>query len=174
MHIAWRNVAFGDGSVISSSVTECETAELQHLASGRHVLEIGSAYGYSAVAMALGGAQHITAVDPHAEYDSASVMMANLHAYGVTGKVTMIMDTSDHALAELAGTQFGLVFIDGDHSAKQVKRDVQGSLEMLAPGGILACHDYDEDCQPDVRPVLDEIFPGGPLRLVDTLFVVKR
>jgi hypothetical protein len=34
-----------------------------------------------------------------------------------------------------------LIFIDGDHSAKQVYKDVLNSLKWLAPGGLIVMHD---------------------------------
>jgi Methyltransferase domain len=57
---------------------------------------------------------------------------------------------------------FGLIFVDGDHQAEAVRHDVGWALRLLAPGGVLACHDYGEDCCcPGVRQALDELFPEG-------------
>lgn len=45
---------------------------------------------------------------------------------------------------------------------------------VLAAGGILACHDYGEDCCcAGVREALDGLFPAGPDELTGSLFVVK-
>jgi len=141
----------------------------------REVLEVGSAYGYSAVAMALAGG-HVTAVDPHSWLPSLEPMMANLADYGVADKVHVVVETSFHALSVMvaAGRKFDVVFIDGDHSAKAVREDVRLALQVLAPGGTLACHDYTEACCcPEVGPTLDGLFPEGPTLVVDTLFVVE-
>jgi len=182
MHLPWRDVAPGDGPAISTSVQPEEAAALAQLASGAgEVLEIGSAFGYSAIVMALAGA-HVTAVDPHTWVpDSLAGMERNLVAYGVTDRVAILAESSAPVLATFALaiahvplTPFGLVFIDGDHSAPAVRADVDAALKVLRPGGVLACHDYGEDCCcPGVRQALDEAFPGGPDELTGSLFVVK-
>lgn len=177
MHLPWLGVAPGDGPVISTSVTAAETATLARLAAAAgDVLEIGSAYGYSAIIMALAGAR-VTAVDPHTWVPgSLPVMEANLAAYGVADRVLILVRQSLPVMSALAaqGTRFGLVFIDGDHSAAAVRKDVTAALGLLRPGGVLACHDYGEDCCcPGVRQALDELFPAGPDELTGSLFVVK-
>ena len=178
MHLTWADTAPGDGPPISTSVQPAEAAALAALAAQPpwDVLEIGSAYGYSAVLMALTGA-HVTAVDPHTWIGgSLPTMEANLDAYGVAGQVEIVRDHSVPALARMAaaGESFGLVFIDGDHSAQAVRADVAAAMTVLAPGGILAVHDYGEDCCcAGVREALDGLYPAGPDELTGTLFVVK-
>lgn len=173
MQLIWRDVAPGDGPPISTSLTEAETAELQLLAEEGDVLEIGSAYGYSTVALAL-VANHVDAVDPHTGHGSLYEMQANLNAYGVAGRVTVIQQMSQVALPELhaAGNRYDLVWIDGDHAAATVEHDVEWARKLLEPGGVIACHDYDEVTCPGVRQALDKLF-GGPGRLVDTLAVYE-
>jgi predicted O-methyltransferase YrrM len=177
MHLPWHDTAPGDGPPISTSVLPAEAAKLAALAAGQYVLEIGSAYGYSAVTMALTGSP-VTAVDPHTWIPgSLPAMERNLDAYGVQDRVTIVQQPSADVLAALAGDRQngpGLVFVDGDHSYEAVRADVTGALKVLRPGGVLACHDYGEDCCcPGVRQALDEIFPGGPDELAGSLFVVK-
>ena len=176
MHLAWRDVAPGDGPAISTSVTAAEAAELGRLAEGREVLEIGSAYGYSAVVMALAGA-HVTAVDPHNWIGgSYEVMLANLAAYGVDGRVQVIREPSQVVLPWLARecAAFGLVFVDGDHAAAAARHDIRWGLQLLDPGGTIAVHDYLEDCCcPGVREAADGIFPGGGT-VTGSMFTVVR
>jgi predicted O-methyltransferase YrrM len=161
-----------DGLLVSTSLTGNEAQALARLADGRDVLEVGSAFGFSACVMALAGARHVTAVDPHTWLNSHEAMAANLAASGVAGSVTVVRGTSPDALDGLG--PFGLAFIDGDHGAAAVMADVEAALNVLASGGVLACHDYGEDCCcPGVRAALDALFPAGPSELVDTLFVVK-
>jgi predicted O-methyltransferase YrrM len=173
MHLPWRDVPAGLASpLISTSLTANETNRLAELAAGRDVLEVGSAYGYSACVMALAGARHVTAVDPHGWLNSHDAMVANLDACGAAGSVTIVRGASPDALGGLG--PFGLAFIDGDHGAAAVMADVEAALKVLGSGGVLACHDYGEDCCcPGVRHALDALFPAGPSELVDTLFVVK-
>ena len=135
------------------------------------MLEIGSAYGYSAVAMALAGAR-VTAVDPHNWLDSYGPMVANLsYYYQVTPRVEILREDSRTALPRLVeqGCGFDLVWIDGDHAAAMVAHDVDWARKLLRPDGTLACHDYDEISCPGVREALDAWNP--PPRLVDTMAI---
>ena len=178
MRLEWRPVSPGDGPAILTSVTAAEAAELASLAAGRQVLEVGSAHGYSAVVMARAGAD-VTAVDDHNGGtwlgDTLSAMHASLAAYGVAGRVEIMQGASQRVLPVLAGEEarFGLIFVDGGHTADTVRHDVEWALRLLAPGGVLACHDYGEDTCPGVAQALDQVFPAGPSRLTDTLFVVE-
>ena len=174
MHLPWRDMPAGPGSpLISTSLTAAEANRLAELAAGRDVLEVGSAYGYSACVMALGGAAHVTAVDPHAWLGSHDAMTSNLAASGLSGRVTIVRDASPAALDGLG--PFGLVFIDGDHGAEAVAADVAAARGVLADGGVLAVHDYGETCCcPGVRQALDILFPAGPDEQVDTLAIYRE
>jgi predicted O-methyltransferase YrrM len=168
-------VAPGPGPAISTSLTAAETDRLRDLAAKEAVvLEVGSAYGYSTVAMALAGAT-VTAVDPHVAMGSRGVYEANLGFYGIAGQVETVAEYSQDALPRLFedGRRFDVAFVDGDHRRSAVAHDVEWALRLLVPGGVLACHDYGEMTCPDVAEVLDDLFPNGPSELVDTLFVVR-
>lgn len=166
----WRDLQPGDGPPISTSLTELESGELARLAAGRTVLEIGSAYGYSAIVMALAGAA-VTAVDPHIWLASLDAMRANLTAYGVADRVAIVQGDAEYELPFLGATghTFDVIFIDGDHSPDAVTRDVRLALPLLAAGGVLACHDYGEDTCPGVAQVLDAW--RRPDQVVDTLAI---
>src|SRR5215472_14861205 len=106
MHLAWRDVEpYPGGQPIMTSVLDEEIALLCELGAGRQVLEIGSAYGYSAVRMAMAGAEHVTAVDNHCGAtwlgDTRTVMEANLAVAGVADRVTIVQSDSRAALAAL-------------------------------------------------------------------------
>jgi hypothetical protein len=104
MHMPWRDVSLGEGPFISTSVTVREAAELAGFAGGQAVLEIGSAFGYSAVMMALAGGQ-VTAIDPHSWIPgSPETMTANVAAYGVAGRVAILCETSYSAMRRLTAS----------------------------------------------------------------------
>ena len=174
MHLPWRGLPPAEGAQpISTSLTVNEAATLADLATGRDVLEIGSAFGFSACVMTLAGARHVTAVDPHTWLGSHEAMVSNLDAAGVSGHATIVRDASPAALNGLG--PFGLVFIDGDHAAEAVAADVAAARAVLADGGVLAVHDYGETCCcPGVRQALDILFPAGPDEQVDTLAIYRE
>jgi predicted O-methyltransferase YrrM len=170
VRLPWRDLAPGPGPVISTSLTERETDELRRLAADADVLEIGSAFGYSAVAMALAGGR-VLAVDPHQQLASYETMLANLGFYNVADRVTIRRGDSRAVFPELvgAGLTFDLVWIDGDHAAEMVTHDVGWAVKLLRPGGTLACHDHGEATCPGVAQALDAWRPYD--YKVDTLAV---
>jgi predicted O-methyltransferase YrrM len=174
MHLPWRGLPPAEGTQpVSTSLTVNEAAALADLATGRDVLEVGSAFGFSACVMALAGAKHVTAVDPHGWLNSYAAMLSNVDACGVIDVVTVVRGASPGALAGLG--PFGLVFIDGDHDAAAVIADVEAARKLLASGGVLACHDLGEDCCcPGVRQALGALFPDGPSEHVDTLAIYRE
>jgi predicted O-methyltransferase YrrM len=171
MSLPWRHVPVEGGPPILTSITQAETAVLRELAAtAGEVVDIGSAYGYSAVVMAKAGT-HVITIDPHAgeNPDTLAVLMGNLQAYQAN-TVTVSVGTSQEVLPRLPLGWFGLVFIDGDHREPSVIHDVEWALKLLRPGGVLAAHDLDEATCPGVRAALDRLF-DHPQPTVDTLFV---
>jgi predicted O-methyltransferase YrrM len=177
MHLPWRDVAPGAGPVISTSVTAGEASMLSALAEGRTVLEIGSAFGYSAVLMALAGAEGVTAVDPHDWIaQSYEIMTANLAAYGVADRVGIVRKQSQDFFPLLASVEsrFGMVFIDGDHSAPAATHDMRWAVQLVDPGGVIVVHDVGETCCcPGVGEAARVVFPEGGV-MVDTMLVVQQ
>jgi len=178
MKLDWRLMVPGGplapdaGPPISTSLTMAETDQLRWLGAGADVLEIGSAYGYSTVALASVSAR-VVAVDPHLDLGSLEILKANLDAYEVADRVDIRVGYSQDVLPALSaeGRQFDLVWIDGDHQAHAVTHDVQWALRLLREDGTLACHDYDEVTCPGVRQALDAWKP--PPTLVDTLAIYR-
>lgn len=54
---------------------------------------------------------------------------------------------SDDFFFVYKGPNFDVIFVDGDHSYKQVKEDVVNALSFLNPGGFVIMH----DCNPQTR-----------------------
>lgn len=54
-----------------------------------------------------------------------------------------IRSTSDQFFAN-NNDKFDLIFIDGDHTCRQVFRDIKSSLDVLSPNGTIIVH----DCNP--------------------------
>jgi predicted O-methyltransferase YrrM len=175
MRLEWRDVDVDGGPPINTSLTGVEAAWLVKAAAGQaHVLEVGSAYGYSTVLLA-GAADHVDAVDPHVDLGSVEVLRGNLAARNLTRRVTILEGFSQVLLPQLRaqGLRYGVVFVDGDHTQAAVEHDAVWGLRLLQPGGLLCCHDYDEATCPGVRAGLDRLL-GRPPTLVDTLAVYPR
>ena len=171
--LVWKDTPMDSGPSIPTSLTPAETEKLRELASGKVVLEIGSAYGYSAIHMAQAGAQHVFAVDPHAGElpNSLAVMRDNLVIHGVADQVTILLGMSQIVLPALnrAGAMFGFVFVDGNHNVA-VRGDVDSAF-ALAPR--VAVHDYGEDTFPEIQAACDEC-PCDAVEVVDTLWIGCR
>lgn len=182
MHLPWRELLPApreERIPVSTSLTVDERNELAALAAGREVLEVGSAYGFSAITMALGGATSVLAVDPHTwckTPSSVDDMIRNVQAYAVDECVNIVVNTFFNAAASLESQdrKFSLIFIDGDHSYDTVRHDFTHARGLVTPGGVIACHDYLElCCCPEVKQALDELVPEGPAYTVDTLAVYQ-
>jgi len=131
-------------------LSSAEGAELQRLAAGNTVLEIGSLFGRSTVCMAETGAT-IVAVDPHDGFsladskwhnvDSLATLRANLAQHAVDNQVVVIA-APIQAIARHLTRSFDLAFVDGDHSHAACLRDCQIAERLVRPGGVIAVHDY--------------------------------
>jgi predicted O-methyltransferase YrrM len=176
MRLPWRPLApgVGLGPPIDTSLTEAETDELRRLAKGARVLEVGTAYGYAAIAMALGGATEVVTIDPHQALGSLAPARDHVAAWRVADRVRLLVGVAGEVLPRFRPGSFDLAFVDGDHQASSVRLDARLARQAVRPGGWLAFHDYREDDCPGVAQVLDELWPLGPRLLVDTLFVVPR
>jgi predicted O-methyltransferase YrrM len=67
------------------------------------------------------------------------------------------------AVAALVGPErFDFVWLDGDHEYPDVKADLEAYRPLLAPGGLLAGHDFDPSF-PGVPRAVREFCPGYAL-----------
>jgi hypothetical protein len=139
---------------IPSAVTGEEAARLASLASGGDVLELGAWHGFSTVILAQ-AARRVTSVDWHQGDGSLSAMgeagadtwesyRANLARYGVAGKVDARRGRFADVLPALRrqGVLFDGCFLDAQHDAEAVQRDLDMVLPLIRPGGWVAFHDY--------------------------------
>lgn len=134
------------------------------------ILEIGTAWGYSAACLASAAPQaRLTTLNPKAkEYPLAvkylsywpNVQVLNVKSWDYVEQTT---DTYD------------FIFVDGDHG--QVRRDLVW-WEFLNPGGLLLFHDYAPDgswrpCQP-VYDAVNEFARDDLKRPLDVLIEDDR
>jgi predicted O-methyltransferase YrrM len=130
------------------------------------VLEVGTFIGASTVhiAEALSGSREanrnsasLTTVDindvndvrrkPWIQHGATHSPRELLDQLGLSDLVQFVNRPS---LAYLAACEekFDLIFLDGDHSAEAVYREIPAALELLNPGGVILLHDYFTDQKP--------------------------
>jgi predicted O-methyltransferase YrrM len=161
IHLPWRDLT-PPGSVnpINTSLLMEEIEALVGWAKDKVVLEVGAARGFSTVALGHVASQLVT-IEPGGWVCPLSELVANLDREGLDDAVEILSGFSTEIMPLLVaqGFKYDLIFIDGDHAAETLEKDVLYALRLLAPGGILACHDYLEDCCVDVKPTCDRLLP---------------
>lgn len=143
-----------------------EGEALARLATGKRVLEIGSYCGRSTICLAQ-TAESVVSIDPHDGRGTPSPrptreeFEANLERYGVADRVLSVDNPPAPAL-------YDLIFIDGAHDAEAVREDVATARRLLAPGGLVAFHDYRlypneavDGWDPGVTQVVNELRANG-------------
>ncbi len=70
-------------------------------------------------------------------------------------RVIVLRYTSAEA-ARFIKAFLSFVYIDGNHSPKSLKRDLDLFWEQVQPGGIQAIHDYDTEAFPEIVRIVDE------------------
>jgi len=150
---------------IQGWLTLGEAEALAKLAQDKHVMEVGSYMGRSAVAMAP-GAKSIICIDhfhPKGQgqgYNSGSPSVKPDFEKNVApwrDKIDVYEMQSQQALL-LDWKRVGLLFIDGNHDFESVCNDI-GLSKWVVPGGYIAFHDSG---QGDVkRAIQEKLLPQG-------------
>ncbi len=86
--------------------------------------------------------------------DLASTYIKNIHEL-LGKKIELIIGNSQDIL-KILNKKFDLIFVDGGHSYENVKMDIQLSIPLLRPGGMLCGHDYSHSME--IKRAVDEIF----------------
>lgn len=140
------------------------------------IIEVGSAFGRSTLAMAENSKATIYAVDTwngspaelntnHKEYklldgDFAFVDFWNNLNYNITyGRVIPMRMHSRNAAKLFPAGIASMIFLDGNHDYEAVLQDILNYKPLLAEGGLLCGHDYDDSNWPGVRKAVDELLP---------------
>jgi len=136
-----------------------ELQMLAYLAAGmRSICEIGSAFGRSTRALgdhvakpngrvyaidSWAGAGHFSSITNEVNgEDDFNVFKVNLQDLIDAGTVIPIRMKSKEAAEKLKGSQYDMVFIDGDHSYAACRSDIKLFGPMLGSGSLLVGHDY--------------------------------
>ncbi len=134
---------------IPSAVSREECERLGALAEGKTVLEVGSEFGRSTIALA-GAAAVVHSVDWHhgdvgsGFKDSLPEFWKNLGAYGMREKVIVHIGRWEDVAGVLRWQYFDMAFIDGDHQQEAVVRDLALVAAAIRPGALVVMHDADQ------------------------------
>lgn len=130
------------------------------------IVEIGSYKGKSTCYLASEAKARVYAVDPWGlpgnvagrfGYTSAfPEFMGQITAMGYEGRITPIQDFGHLAGEDWTGP-VGLLFVDGDHSARSVEQDVKAWLPHLVKGAVLILDDLDTPKNPGVRVAAERL-----------------
>ncbi len=148
-----------------------EQHELERLAAGRRVLEIGVWKARSTVALAR-VARQVVAIDHFrgdafaGHQDTLREAVDNVRWYGVADRVAIVVADFRDAFPAVVGDDFDLIFYDGCHSYELTRAALE---RMRGTRADLACHDYAGN-YPGVIRAWDELI-GPTARVFDTLVV---
>jgi len=119
---------------------------------------------------------HYIGVDPYVggedgvEYDHTNNMSEAIKIFRLYDNAVLLRHYSTELASMLASnvTRYDMIFIDGDHSYKAVKQDIQYWKPLVKPGGILAGHDYSKHpSKAGVIKAVNEKIPEDKLNLSD-------
>ena len=164
--------------------------ELAHLAErakeSKCIVELGSWKGRSTKAMAMmtpgklyavdawNGSSNGDATGTEATQRGRDTIKGEFFDNVVTHHTNVVVTDVQHefagtALKHLAG-EVDLAFIDGDHQYDHVKRDILTCLDLMAPGGLISGHDFNE---PGVEKAVRELLPEAELVLGTSIWEAR-
>lgn len=107
-----------------------------------------------------------------------TIVKQNLDSIGMFHKVNFKQVTSDEAALTIEDESLDFVFIDGNHSYLQVKKDLDNYYEKVKKGGIFSGHDFSlTDVNKAILEFLDEKnISSSDLKLLknDSWFLFKN
>jgi len=179
MDVSWgATVPIGEYPDVEGWLTSAEGHALARLAEGKKVLEIGSYCGRSTIYIS-SRAESVDCVDPFdgqattAPQSTLAKFMVNIKKHGYPDKVKFhVARSCDYQTDQL----FDFIFVDGDHSGDAVNSDIHFALGHLAPGGLIALHDYASGIDAGVTKVVDQLIAAELItkkEVIDSMAVVK-
>lgn len=170
---------------IEGWMSEVELTWLAHQAKqAKYIVEVGSYLGRSTTALCDNTLGTVYSVDPYSGdyfYSNGSIMTQfgnetldkfrlNMFEYLVSGKLKHYrVDLSNFFPGNFP---YDFIFIDGDHREDNVESDIVHGMGLLKKGGILAGHDYIHTDWPDVKKVVDRMFPN--VNLVESIWWIQK
>lgn len=132
----------------------------------RNVVEIGTAAGWGAIALALADpARRVTTFDP-TPWPTRERYVGLIPA--AAGRRIEFVDALGVEGAKMFAGTPDLVFIDGSHDRDATVAHMLAWRRLLSPGGLVVFHDYGAEAWPGVAEAVRELgltgeTPGGSL-----------
>ena len=180
-HVAWfqwrarrRARALGDTFALESSTRPADLARLLELARGRRrVVELGTANGWTAIALALDDpGRRVHTFDPFDRPERQSYL--GLVSDRVRERITFIKEAGGVGPAGAPGSRpthaIELLYIDSSHNRDDTIAEVRAWQGVLAPGALIVFDDYSHPEYPGVREAVAELGLRG--ETTGTLHVV--
>lgn len=89
-----------------------------------------------------------------------AALAANLDAFGVRDRVTVLVGRTREAAPRFAPGSLDMVFVDAGHDYASVRDDLADWIPKLRPGGLLLCDDYEMQWPGVVQAVNETGLPG--------------
>jgi predicted O-methyltransferase YrrM len=121
------------------------------------IVELGAYRGITTQALARATSRQVVAIDPYIGYGGSEedyqIFKSNT---GSIQNITHERKSSGDAAGNWNHGPISLVFIDALHDYVNTAFDIQAWSPLIAKGGILACHDTDEESFPGTRKAVFE------------------
>jgi predicted O-methyltransferase YrrM len=159
----WRAAREGDRWGPDAAARPAELGALLELGRGRRrVVEIGTAMGWTAIALALADAdREVTSFDPVQVAERARYL--GLVSASVRRRIEFAAAEGTAAAAGARG-DVELLFIDASHERDATRAEFESWRPMLAPGAIVAFHDYGHPAHPGVAEAIADLGLTGEVR----------
>jgi predicted O-methyltransferase YrrM len=151
----------GDEFTLRSVTRADELGKLLELARGcRHVVELGTGTAWTAIALALADrAREVVSYDPLV-WDGRDEYLALAGA--ARERIMLVKEPGENGPLPGAATA-DLLFIDSSHDLEPTLAEFRAWRDKLAPGAIVAFHDYDEPAYPGVTEAVRRLGLDGEI-----------
>jgi predicted O-methyltransferase YrrM len=149
-----------DTFTLRSAATPRQVAELLRLARGRRrVVELGTATGWTAAALALADpARVVVSCDPVVQAGRDRYM--RLLGSSTRARIEFVRASGVEAAAACA-QKIDMLFIDASHEQQATIDEWRAWRPRLAPGGLVLFHDYDHPEFPGVAQATKQLGLAG-------------
>ena len=144
-----------------------EAKELQRLATGKTVLELGAWKGRSTVVLSE-VAKYVVSVDRHQgieEVGGEDSLPDYLSAVRKLANVAIVVADFD-SIVPLFREEFDLVYVDGNHDTASAVNDINLAIRAIKDDGVIALHDFDFE---SVQAAAKNVFGVVPDSLVGSV-----